>query len=569
MKHTYLSLLITSLLIIGGCDSNSNNSNSSTNNTTSSSSTTLENNNTNVSTIIKSPNEDGGLEGNADNDKVKEKDETDLKEFLLKVADVEYFTYEVTSKVINNEAHFIQHFTPNAWYEENDIKEASFGMAQEKDSLNIFKYYLSDNNKEVIPSVYEYTGQGNGIEKLTNLYGTWTICNVSMLKDNMDEFSAKSLGLNKYALTDSNTASIFQFMTTYGQSIINYIVACYIEIINYDELQFKSTIDLGEYGSIESVFTPKNKTLVNFVNDLVNDGTLKGVDYHQDIYDFLNTKMTSNNYVLHGIKQRFNGVESSNIPYTIHCTNDYFYLEYEDSNYTNWGYILVPAYTPITFTKDGETINQTLEYSSCYKFKQTTNGSFVISDFIGPISTGQKYIEVNTLPETGDNNTLYIVDENGSKISYYYDNNEWKVYSKWYSSVGEFYINELGSTFYLSGGALSSIGSLFFEQSLNNSDEYFTSNGDILGALASGMFGWGFQQTATWMEYVERAFIKCNKDNQNSITSYDIGLDVKYFNNGSFAGIGQIYYTVDSFNQGNVATVENFIETLLGGGNNE
>ena len=567
MKNNSLSFLISTLLIISGCNSNSNSSSNSLN-TNSNSSTTLPNNDNVASTIIKSPNEDGGMEGNAENDKVKEQDETDLKVFLENVADVEYFTYEVTSKVVNNEAHFTQHFTPNAWYEENDNKTLSFGYAQEKDTNHVFKYYLDENN-EVIPSIYEHEGQGTSIVKLSNLYDTWTITHVNMLKENMDEFSAKSLGLNKYVLTDSNTASIFQFMTTYGASITNYIVACYIEVINEEELTFKSTIDLGAYGSIEAIFTPKKKTMINFVDELVSEGLLKGVDYHQDIYDFLNVKMENNNFVLHGIKQRLNGMESQNIPYTIHCTNDYFYLEYEDSRYTNWGYILVPAYTEITYNNNGTFKTQTLEYTSCYKFKQSTNGSFVIDTFIGPISSDTKYKEVNELPATGDSNTIYIIEENGTKISYYFDNNTWNQYSQWYNSVGEFYINELGSTFYLSGGALSSIGSFYFEQSFENPNEYYSTSSEIFGALANGLFGWGFQQTNTWMEYIERAFITCNKDSSNNITSYDIGLDIQYFSNGTPAGIGQIYYTVDSFDNGNIETVDNFVNNILGGGNHE
>ena len=138
-----------------------------------------------------------------------------------------------------------------------------------------------------------------------------------MLKDSMDEFSAKSIGINKYVLTDSTTASIFQFMSTYGNSLTNYIVACYIEIKNVDELIFKATIDLGSYGSIEAIFTPTNNTLINFVNELVKDGSIKGVEYHQDTYDLLNVKLANNNFVLHGIKQNIDGMASQIIPYTI------------------------------------------------------------------------------------------------------------------------------------------------------------------------------------------------------------------------------------------------------------
>ena len=261
----------------------------------------------NTSLVIKSPNEDKGLEGNAENDKVVQQDQTALKDFLLEVAEVEYYTYEVTSKVSGNESHFIDYFTPNAWYEENDNPSLSFGYAQEKDTLAIFKYYINEETEEVIPSIYEYTGIGNEIKKLTNLYDTFTIASIGMLKNNMDDFSATSQGLNKFLITDSNTSSIFQYMTTFGSSITDYIVATYIDIIDEDELIFKATTDLGAYGSIEAIFTPNDDTKINYVNDIVESGYLTGVDYHEDVYEFLNNKINTNNYVLHGIKQKLNG----------------------------------------------------------------------------------------------------------------------------------------------------------------------------------------------------------------------------------------------------------------------
>ena len=87
-----------------------------------------------VDTIIKSPNEDGGLEGNAEDDLVKPQDVSVLKNFLLNVAVETYYTYEVTATVDSITSHFVQHFTPNAWYEENDNEELSFGYAEEKDT---------------------------------------------------------------------------------------------------------------------------------------------------------------------------------------------------------------------------------------------------------------------------------------------------------------------------------------------------------------------------------------------------------------------------------------------------
>ena len=126
------------------------------------------------------------------------------------------------------------------------------------------------------------------------------------------------------------------------------------------------------------------------------------------------------------------------------------------------------------------------------------------------------------------------------------------------------------ATFYLSGSALSIVGPLYFEKSLTADNSYFSTNKTVIGALSHGLFGWGFQQTTTWMDYIKKAYININKNTNNEIESYDIGLDVQYFSNGSPAGIGQIYYTIDSFNQGNVDKVDSFVNTLLNGGaNNE
>ena len=176
MNKNIISISLISILIVTGCNSNNSQNNTVPNKP-----------NISTTTIIKSPNEEGGLEGNASNDTVKEHDSIELKEFLLRAFEVEYYSYEVTSKVPNNEAHFIDYFTPNAWYEENDNPDLSFGYAQEKNTKAVFKYYLDGNN--VIPSIYEYKGLGDEITKLTNLYDTWTIANINLLTDCLEDFS--------------------------------------------------------------------------------------------------------------------------------------------------------------------------------------------------------------------------------------------------------------------------------------------------------------------------------------------------------------------------------------------
>ncbi len=525
---------------------------------------------------IKSPNEDKGLEANADNDKVELKDKAVLEDVLERAAKTQYYSYEVTSKVIGNESHFIDHFAPNAWYEESDNNSESFGYAQEKNNKSVFKYYLQNN--EVIPSVYEYTGLGDGIIKLTGLYGSFSIANISLLEECLEEsFNAKYLGLNKFLITDSNTASVFQYMTTFGGSITNYLVATYIDVIDEKNLIFRVTCDLGTYGSIEALFTPttKENSKINIVEEALTNG-LKGIDSYDDMNEFFFNKISSNNYILHGVKQRIKGVESKVIPYTIYCTNNYFYLDYEDQNYQDYGYALIPANKEITYYEmqsDGSQLSktQTLKYSACYEFSKQNDGTFIFSLFKGPLEGGGlTYLEVNVLPETGEFNTIYIINENGSNVAYEYTEISDGVYGftkfgNWNNSVGDFYINDSMATFYLGSTALGKIGPNYYEKSLDNDNIYFSNNSSVMGALANGLFGWGFQGTTTWMDYIKNSKITINRDDNSNIISYDIGLELAYYENGSYIGLGEIYYTIDNFNQGNLYEIEYFLNQTLGG----
>lgn len=573
MKKNYLSYLLTSLLILGGCTSN-----------VSSSTSKNENNNSSTEVIIKSPNEDGGLEGNQDQDQVEKQDSEVLKTFLTKCSKVKNFTYEVTSTVSGSETHFINHFTENAWYEENDNQNLSFGYALEKDTNYLFKYYLSEDETTAIPSIYEYTGLNNDISPVTELYGPFSIAHINILQYSMDEFSAINQGFNRFLLTDTSTSSVFQYMTTFGTSITNYIVATYIDIIDSEDLIFKATCDLGEYGIIEAIFKPTENSKIKFVNDLVKSGELKGISYHEDMFEFLNNKIKSNNYVLHGVKQRTSDGVESPYAYNIHCTNDYFYLEYNSDFVASlseenkklcisYGYMLVPKGKEITYLDNGEEKTQTLDYTSCYRFKKDENGNFYFDLFKGPLETdGLTYKEVDSLPSSGEENVLYIIEENGIKVAYEYreiTDGEYgfALYSNWFNSVGDFYINDSIATFYLSGTALSSIGCHYFEKSRTKDNEYYSTNTTIIGAIAHSLFGWGFQPTTTWMDYIQSSRIVINEDDNGNIESYDIVLDVLAMLNGSSYGIQNVYYTVDNFGNGNIEEIDTYLNSTLGGEN--
>jgi len=563
-----LTLLLTSILLITGCNSNSKDSNDS--NLSNTLTNTIINNE--LDTIIKSPNEDGGLEGNAENDLVAPQDISILKSFLLKVANVSYYTYEINVDVGSTKAHFINHYTPYAWYEESDDPSLSFGYAEEMETGNVFKYYLNEDETEVIPSIYLYTGYNNEMNELKSLYSPLSITHINLLLSNMDDFSAIPIGVNKFIITDLNIGSIFQYMTMYGSSIMNYINTIQLEITSFDNNTFITTIDLGEYGKIVSEFKPVTNSKIKFVNDAIIAGELKGVKYHNDMYDFFKNKISSNNYVLHGIKQP----GSSQYPYTIHCTNNYFFLEYDSLNYPgfeNYGFAIVPKGKEITYyEKDSygveQAITKTLNYTSCYKFKQRDDGSFYFTSLIGPLEKDNiTYLEVDNLPATGTKNVIYIVEEEGKKVAY-----EWRDSSKdyieysssWFNSVGDYPMDNISATFYLSSTPLTTIGPNYYEKDLKEENTYYSDDNGVLSVLANGLFGWGFQSTTTWMDYIKNSKIRVNKDLNNEILSYDICLDVLASYNDEYA-LHEIYYTVDSFGEGNVTEIEDFLTTTFGG----
>ena len=105
--------------------------------------------------------------------------------------------------------------------------------------------------------------------------------------------------------------------------------------------------------------------------------------------------------------------------------------------------------------------------------KLINKNAFIFDYFKGPLETnGLTYKEVDFLPQTGEEGTLYIIEENGKKVAYEYrevadGEYGFAFYSNWFNSVGDFYINDSIATFYLSGTALSSIGRHYFEKKFN------------------------------------------------------------------------------------------------------
>ena len=524
--------------------------------------------------IIKSPNEDMGLEGNASNDKVEDNSIEELKSLLNSAANVTKYSYEITARILDESTHFTNYYTPYAWYEENDDPSKSFGYAMTKDDHYLFKYYLSEDKETIYPSIYEYdTYDLNNIKKVTELYSTFTLTHISLLKGVMNDFSANKIGTNKYVLTSSSVGSVFQYLSTFGTSIINSLTGINIEIINKSTLEFKTIIYLGDLGEITSVFKPLETTPIDKVNNLAKEGSLVGVESHQDLTTFFG-KVKNNNYKLEGIKLHQSTGQSISHPYTIYCTNDYFYLTYNKGyeNYSSYGFMLVPKNQQVAITTldpSGNVLSSTnhkVDYDACYEFKMVDEKVY-FTKFIGPIeSNGIDYLEVDKLPTTGNPNTLYICkDENGVKQTYEWTKLEdgnygFSLYSTWPNSVGDIFIDGVSASFYLSSSPLANMGPTFFEKDISHDNRYFSKDSLIISFLSNGLFGWGFQATTTWMDYVTSSNITLQKDGDNIIGA-DVGLDITAsVDGGNTYSTQTAYYTLSEFGNANVEEIDNFMQ---------
>ena len=534
----------------------------------------------NIIDVIKSPAEDGGLEGNAASDTVTKADSKALKTLLEKASKIKKYTYEIKSNVIGYESHSIMHYTPNAWFDERLDSSTSFGMAQTYGKKEVFKYYLNEEQNEVIPSIYEYAGLTGEMDKLVDLYSALSTAHINMLQDTFDTFEAMYVSTNKFLITDSESASVFQYMTTYGTSITSYINGIYVEILDEENIMFKVTTDLGDAGNIECIFVDKTKvgTKIDFVNELIEKNQLKGVDYHDDMHDLFTNKLASNNYVLEGTKLVG---DSTMHRYNIHCTDDYFFLDYTEpykkQGYKGFGYVMVEKGKEVTYkytNSDNQVVTktQTLAYDACYSFKEDGNGSYYIDKFVGPIeSDGLKFVEVNSLSEVTSPklNTYYIVYEDGAKRVYEYKEISDGKYGltyvmDWFNSVADFPINDISASFYFSSNGLCDLAPMFYEQDLKNPSLYHSQDKDIMGLIANGLFGWGFMATNTWMSYVTESRVEVEKV-EEEIVGAKIALGILASVNGGDYKEQVVYYDIKDFGKGNVESVDNFLYPYLGG----
>lgn len=348
-----------------------------------------------TSTTIDSAYE-GGKEGNEDSDLDPDYgDDTALTDLFTRVASITSYSYQLEMNLASDESTFTQYFSPNAWYVDYgaDSNVESFGYAQELNTHEVFKYYLE--GEDIYPSVYEYGGYDE-LEPLTSLYSWITVATTTMIADTLDTLTYIRTSLNRYALTDTDTMSIFQYMTTYGSSITNYINACYIHIDSLEENRFTTTIDLGDYGSIRGIYTPLDTASnpVSVVNEAVLNG-LEGVASNPKVAEAASL-INNNNYRLRGIN-----VSSSSEPnaYQIDCTNDYFYFQFQGEyaeEYPNFGYAFLKGGQTIPVIENGVRTEYNLNYDAFFSFALDENGEFYFDQFAGPIESGGSYLKVDS-----------------------------------------------------------------------------------------------------------------------------------------------------------------------------
>lgn len=527
--------------------------------------------------FIYSPSENGGGEANASEDEVEQKGVEDLVTLFNAVKKVTKYSYHTKLNVIGASDEYIDYYTPNAWYEESIVNpEASFGYAQNKNK-EMFKYYVKDN--KAYGSIFEWQSASDGVnkEKVTDLYSPLTITHINLLDAVFDEKSSFALnaGANKYLITDDVITSIFQYMTNYGSSLYGKITKTEVEIVNLDTLEFKVTLSVNfsenNPGSFVSTFKALDSTPIDFVNDEVVAGTLDGVETFEGVEDFFNLTL-SNNYTLEGIYSREKTQVIDRSSYIIYCTNNYFYLDYKDSNYEDWGFMLLPSNTQVTyFDEELNPITQTLNYESCYGYSHNDKGELYFDFFKGPIEDEDThYLKVESLPKVGDPSYLYIIEENGETMVYEWredseGNGSYFLYSQWYDTVGDFYINDASATFYFSSSALSYVAKYYFEEVIGSKDEFYTTNSTVLGALANSIFGRGFQPTTTWMNYVEKANLKLSRDLEGNIVAAEIGLTVLVSVNGATRSQEEIFYKVTNINSTSHEKAENFYNIVVKG----
>ena len=126
-----------------------------------------------------------------------------------------------------------------------------------------------------------------------------------------------------------------------------------------------------------------------------------------------------------------------------------------------------------------------------------------------------------------------------------------------------FYLYNYGATLYPGSTAFTALAPKLFEKvdpSKESETNYKSSNADIVSAVSTGLFGWGFQPTTTWLDNVEDATLSLNYT-ENALTSIDIGVYITA-DLGSGTGAQHISYNYSNFGTTKVEKFEEYLSSL-------
>ncbi len=477
-----------------------------------------------------------------------------LKTLLEGFKDLRTYTYATTYNIDGATSQVVDHYGEHYFYEENlTDPAASFGLAEEADGAdkNVFRFYVDEDQEGLDryrASLYEYVDYtGDEPEPMTDLYGVFGIAGLNNISDTtLDELTGIKLSETEYLITSSSTYTIFQFMTQMGSSIASLMTECRLTITDPYTNSFRVTIGLGDRGSIVSDFTPLMETEYDDLDQALEDGTIQGVPYYQDIVTLYEGMLNQDNYTIHPTVTNQGGTFST---FDAQLTENYFLIDYTDTynqqGYTDFGYMFVPAGVEIqleTRQADGTYAPSevtSVPYSACYDFDFVDGQPHFISR-LGPNETDTvKFVQVDTkeelmaLPEEQRHEGwLYIVT--AENVAYQWtvidavnDTYGFTPYTDWYDDVSDFYITN-SATFYTSAATIGHIARFYMEKDPKAADTYYTTDASVLSTLGYGLFGFGFVPGDSWVSDVTRGETIIHRGADQAIDGCDIRL---YANN--------------------------------------
>lgn len=363
-------------------------------------------------------------------------------------------------------------------------------------------------------------------------------------------------------------------MTQVGSSIADSMSEIRLDILDRNTNSIQVTISLGDSGNITSVLTPLETSEFDDLDAALETGEIKGYAYHEEVVTLFEDNLNHNNYTITPI---LDGQKGS---FTAYLANDYFLVDfadnYNESGYTDFGYMYLPSNAEVTLESidengnyvEGETVS--VHYSACYEFDYV-DGEVHFLNLVGPNETDDmKIFEVETyedlaaIPEENlSEGYFYIVaDENYAYVYTIIDGTTgeygFSKYSEWFKAVGDFYISN-SATFYTSSAAIGSLARYYMEK--DKDGNFYTTDSTFVYQMASTLFGWGFIDGTSWISYCEKAYASY-QEAEGAITSARLGLSVRLPN-----GSGNIEAVMDITDIGStkIDPIEETLTQIQGG----